>query len=127
MKTPEEIIKQRLASCAGIIDDGCQKCNYLAECTLTDWFSVLADDAYECIEELEAKLTTSELERKALSRTVNSIVYCDECVHYHGECCDYVTYIDEHDKVHRAKDVRLCNEYCSDGERREEEDDEQQQ
>lgn len=125
MKTPEEI-KQGLASCAGINEGNCKKCNYREECTLADGFSVLAYDALEYIKELEAKLKTSEFERKGLLRTVNHIVYCDECVHYHGECCDYVTYIDEHDKVHRAKDVRDGNDYCSFGERREGEDDEQQ-
>lgn len=117
-----EILKVSLKSCAS---DNCSECRYYKykSTCLND----LTRDALKYIGKLEAKLKTSELERKALSRTVNSIVYCDECVHYHGECCDYVTYIDEHDKVHRAKDVRICNDYCSYGERREGEDDEQQQ
>lgn len=119
MKTSEEI-KQALDIC--LTRDSCNYCPYDdGKCN-----GALERDAREYIEELETKLKTSELERKALSRAVDSIVYCDECVHYRNECCDYVTYIDEHDKVHRAKDVRDGNDYCSFGERREEDDDEQQ-
>lgn len=119
-----EDLKVALDFCAS---DDCGKCDYCYYEERSTCQRDLAYDALEYIKELEAKLKTSELECKALSRTVNSIVYCDECVHYHGECCDYVTYIDEHDKVHRAKDVRDGNDYCSFGERREGDDDEQQQ
>lgn len=123
MKTPEEV-KSGLASCAGIAEGDCKKCNYREECSLSDGFSVLAYDALEYIKKLEAKLATSEFERKGLARTVNSIVYCEECVHFNNERCDYVTYIDEHNNTHRAKDVRDGNDYCSFGERREGDDDE---
>lgn len=52
MRTPDEI-KKGLQHCS---EDGCKGCNYEEDCYMADGFSVLALDALDYIQRLEAEL-----------------------------------------------------------------------